>query len=458
MTDTQSLIASSACLILAAGKGTRMRSSRPKALQTLLGSPMLAYSLAAAEPLFQDRVFVVAGHGADQIRREFPDARLIIQERQLGTGHAVQCALEALSPYTHALILNADAPMAGSDWIYGFISKSLGADISFATIQLPEPGSYGRVARKDGRLAGIVEAKDFDPALHGPASGEVNTGIWLLNIDALKSLLPKLDSANKSGEYYLTDLVRLGLEAGLSVMGVQCGEDADLMGVNTPLELAAMEERVRVKTAAALLAAGVVIHAPQLARVSPFARVEPGAEITGPCEIYGKSVIHSGAVAESNCVIENSELMPGARVRSFSHISHAKIGEGASAGPFARLRPGAFLAKDSRAGNFVELKNAELGEGAKAGHLTYLGDARVGAGANIGAGTITCNYDGQSKHHTEIGENAFIGSNASLVAPVSIGDGALIGAGSVITHGVPAGELGIARARQKNLRRRGKKG
>lgn len=445
---------SSAALILAAGKGTRMRSQRPKALQTILGSPMLAYSAAAARALFKDRVFVVAGHGAEEIRKEFPDLPLIIQEPQLGTGHAVQCALETLSPFSQVLVLNADAPLISPAWLSDFISRAGGADIAFASIQLPEPGSYGRVVRKEGELLGIVEAKDYNPAQHGQVTGEVNAGVWLFKTEALKSLLPMLTSQNRSGEYYLTDLARLGLEKGLVVKGVQCGEDPDLMGINTPLELAAMEERLRVKIAANLLAAGVIIHAPQLLRASPFSRVEPGAEISGPCEIYGDCRIHSGARIDSNCVLENAEVMPGARIRSFSHISSAKIGEGAVVGPYTRLRPGAVLRRNSHAGNFVELKNAELGEGAKANHLSYLGDARVGEGANIGAGTITCNYDGKNKSHTDIGAGAFIGSNTALVAPVSIGGGAVVGAGSVITKDVPDGELGIARARQRNLRRR----
>lgn len=453
MSDMPNL-SNAAALILAGGKGTRMHSPRPKALQSLLGSPMLAYVLAALQPLFANRVFTVAGYHAEEIQEAFPDIPLVFQASQLGTGHAVQCALEALSPFTQVLVLNADAPLISTAWIMDFIMRAGDADIAFASIQLPEPGSYGRVVREGPQLKGIVEAKDFDPSIHGESNGEVNTGIWLLKLTALKNLLPLLDNGNKSGEYYLTDLVKLGLERGLDVKGIQCGEDADLLGINTPLELAAMEERLRVKIAADLLAKGVIIHAPQLVRVSPFSNVEPGAEIGGPCEIYGHCLIHSGARIESNCVLENAEVMPGALIRSFSHIAQAKVGENAIVGPYTRLRPGAILEKDAHAGNFVELKNACLGEGAKANHLSYLGDASIGKGANIGAGTITCNYDGRHKHHTNIGDHAFIGSNTALVAPVSVGDDSLVGAGSVITRDVPNAEMGIARARQKNLRRR----
>lgn len=447
-------LTSAAALILAAGKGVRMHSPHPKALQTILGSPMLTYELYAATPLFGGRIFIVAGYQAEEIHKNFPELPLILQPQQLGTGHAVQCAMEALEPYSHVLILNADTPLINSAWIVDFISRAGEADIAFASIELPDPGSYGRIVRENGQLRGIVEAKDFNPAIHGQENGEVNTGIWWLKMETLKSLLPLLDNSNKSHEYYITDLVKLGLKRGLDVRGIQCGENPDLLGINTPLELAAMEERLRVKIAAELLATGVIIHAPQLLRASPFARIEAGAEISGPCEIYGSCLIHSGAKIDSNCLIENSEIMPGAQIRSFSHISEARVGKNALVGPYARLRPGAVLEANAHVGNFVELKNAVLGEGAKANHLSYLGDARIGEGSNIGAGTITCNYDGQHKHHTEIGSRAFIGSNTALVAPVSIGADTVIGAGSVITHNVPDGEMGIARARQKNLRRR----
>lgn len=447
-------LSTSAALILAGGKGTRMRSSRPKALQRLLGSPMLAYVQHAVKPLFQDRIFAVAGHGAEELRRAFPDLPFIIQTPQLGTGHAVQCALKTLEPFDHALVLNVDTPLVRTDWLVNFISRSSGADVAFATVMLPDPASYGRVVRADGQLRGIVEAKDFNPEIHGAPTGEINTGIWWLNMAALNRLLPLLTNSNRSGEYYLTDLVELALERGLDARGVQCGEDAELLGINTPPELVAMEEGLRAGIVENLLAAGVIIHAPNLVRASPFAKIEAGVEICGPCEIYGHTIIHAGAVIESHCVLENCEIKSGAVIHSFSHISNARIGENTLVGPYSRLRPGAVLEQDAHVGNFVEIKNASLGAGAKANHLSYLGDAEIGAGTNIGAGTITCNYDGKNKHRTTIGEKTFIGSNTALVAPVSVGDEALVGAGSVITHDIPAGEMGIARARQKNLRRR----
>ena len=237
-------------------------------------------------------------------------------------------------------------------------------------------------------------------------------------------------------------------------MGVQCGNDTSLLGINSPLELSRCEEILRQRVNTALLTAGVMLHAPESVRISPLASVEPGVEITGPCEIYGKSVIHSGASIASHCVIRESVVAAGAEIRSFCHLERADVGPDTQVGPYARLRPGAVLEADSHVGNFVELKKARLGRGAKANHLTYLGDADIGAGSNIGAGTFTCNYDGKNKFQTRIGERAFIGSNTALVAPVRVGADTLIGAGSVITKDVPDGEMGIARGRQKNLPRR----
>lgn len=442
-------------LVLAAGKGTRMHSDKPKVLQTLLGEPMLAYVLAALRPAFGEKILLVTGHASNMVAQAFPEASFVRQEQQLGTAHAVMCAMERLeqSGAHDILVVNGDTPLLDSGTINSFIEKSSGADIAFATITLPDAGPYGRVLRENGQVKGIVEAKDFDCDKHGEPTGEVNAGIYLFSMKALKNLLPLVGRANKSGEYYLTDLIALGLEKGFETRGIECGNNADLMGVNSPLELATMEERLREREAMRLLQSGVIIHAPNLLRASPFARIDPGTEITGPCEITGNTVIRRGAVIGSHCIIHESEIMENAEIRPFSHLEHARVGENAQVGPYTRLRPGAILEKDSHAGNFVELKKATLGAGSKANHLSYLGDAQVGSNVNIGAGTITCNYDGKNKHTTVIGEGAFIGSNTALVAPVTVGAEALIGAGSVITKNVAPGELGISRSRQKNLNR-----
>lgn len=440
-------------LVLAAGKGTRMHSEKPKVLQTLLGSPMLAYVLAAARPIFDDSILIVTGHAADQVEKAFPDCRFTRQTGQLGTGHAVLTALPELEKTgrSHVFVINGDVPLVTPAIIKGFLERAEKYDIAFATIHLPDPGPYGRVVRSQGVVNGIVEARDFDPQLHGEPTGEVNAGLYLLSLAAARKLLPKLRNSNKSGEYYLTDLVSLAFEAGHDVAGIACGEDEALLGVNSPLELAEAENTLAERTAAQLLQEGVIVHGPQFLRASPFARIEPGAELFAPLEIRGRTSIAAGAKVGPYCQIVDSEIAASAEVRPFCHLENAVVGKSAIVGPYTRLRPGAKLEQEAHAGNFVELKKATLGRGAKANHLTYLGDAEIGAGTNIGAGTITCNYDGKNKFRTSIGENAFIGSNTALVAPVEVGEGALVGAGSVITRDVPAHDLAIARARQTNL-------
>ena len=445
-----------AALVLAAGKGTRMHSDKPKVLQTVLGSPMIACVLDALRPIFEGDIWIVVGHGAERVRAAFPEMPCVLQEQQLGTGHALQCALPALkrAGYTHLLVVNGDTPLLSESVVRDFMAQADGADIAFASIELDCPGSYGRVVREQGQVRAIVEAKDYDPARHGSVSGEVNAGIYYCSLCAVEGLLPRLRNTNNSGEYYITDLIALALEENSTVRGVCCGRDANLMGVNTSAELAHMEELLRTRIVDELLASGVIIHAAQSVRVGPLARVEPGAELSGPCEIYGRSLIRRGASVASHCVVNNSPVESGAEIRSFSYLDEALVGAGALVGPYARLRPGAILEEEAHVGNFVELKKAHLGKGAKANHLTYLGDADIGEGTNIGAGTITCNYDGRHKYKTSIGKHAFIGSNTALVAPVSVGDGAFVGAGSVITKDVPDGSLGISRSRQKNLPRK----
>lgn len=449
--------ASCFALILAAGKGTRMRSDKPKVLHTLLGEPMLALVLAAVRPLFGDNVLIVAGHGSNLLHKAFAHENFVEQAEQLGTGHALKTALPVLKRMgaKRVAVINGDVPLVTIADVQAFAEAAVNADIAFATINLPDPGVYGRVVRSSGgEILAIVEAKDYDIQKLGSPSGEVNAGMYSLDIARIEPLLSGLSNDNKSGEYYLTDIAALGIKHGLSVKGIPCGKNANLLGVNSPVELAAAEDMLAARVARNLLENGVTVHAPELLRASPLAVIEPGAEISGPAEIFGSSHIHSGAVVDSFCVIKNSVVHKGAHVRHFSHLENAEVGERALVGPYTRLRPGAMLCADAHAGNFVELKQACLGEGAKANHLSYLGDADIGPGANIGAGTITCNYDGVCKHHTSIGAHAFIGSNTALVAPVSVGSNVLVGAGSVITKNVSDGELAIARGKQKNMPKR----
>lgn len=437
-----------------------MHSRKPKVLQSLLGEPMLRYVVNSLRPLFGEHIWTVIGHQADMVRAAFADEpmRFVLQEEQLGTGHALMQALPALEATgcSHVLVINGDTPLITTALLEGFLAEAQDADVAFATIVLPNPGGYGRVVRHNGRVAAIVEAKDYDETLYGPEPREVNAGLYYLRISTARELLPRLNCANKSGEYYITDLVGLAVAERCAVRGVECGDDPNLFGVNSPLELSRSEALLRMLLVQQKLESGVMIHAPELVRVSPLAEVAPGAELFGPCEIYGRSRIAKGAVVQSHCVLRDAVVAEGAVIRNFSHLEQAVVGPDATVGPYGRLRPGAVLEESAHVGNFVEMKKATLGKGAKANHLTYLGDADVGAGANIGAGTITCNYDGKNKFRTHIGAGAFIGSNTALVAPVSVGDCALVGAGSVITKDVPAEQMGIARAKQSNLPKRNK--
>jgi bifunctional UDP-N-acetylglucosamine pyrophosphorylase/glucosamine-1-phosphate N-acetyltransferase len=326
------------------------------------------------------------------------------------------------------------------------------------TITPRDPAGFGRVVRdKERRIAAIVEAKDYDMAVHGAQTGEVNAGIYLLRLSSMESLLGELRNENKSGEYYITDLVGLAVARGMSVQSVQCGDDVSLMGINSPRELVRAENTLRRRIVEEHLDRGVLIHNPDTVIVGPCVRLEPGAELFGHCEIYGESFVAAGARLGSYTHITDSSFASGCVVREFCHIEGAEVGPEAVVGPYARLRPRAVLKAGAKVGNFVEVKKAVLGEGAKASHLTYIGDAQVGAGANIGAGTITCNYDGKNKFVTTIGEGAFIGSNTALVAPVTVGRDALVGAGSTITKDVPEGGAAIARGKQVNITRRLKK-
>ena len=444
-------------VILAAGKGTRMYSDIPKVLQRILEEPMLRYVYDAVTPICGHRIWTVVGHRAEMVRAAFPDREggFILQEQQLGTGHALQQAWPAVlaAGLERVLVINGDTPLVPEEVLRGFLAASLAeeADIAFITLTLPDPGAFGRVVRKGGRIAAIVEAKDYDPARHGPEPREINAGIYCLKTEVVTRLLPLLSNSNKSGELYITDLIGLGVERELKVYGHMRDDDPDLLGINNPEELVRSEERIRARLVREHMRGGVIIRAPQSVRIGPDARIERGAEITGPCELYGKCSIGRGARIASHCRLAGVTLEADAVMHSFCHAQDAHVGPRCIVGPYARLRPGAVMEDEAHVGNFVEMKKARLGKGAKANHLSYIGDAEVGAGSNIGAGTITCNYDGKNKHVTRIGEKAFIGSNTALVAPVTVGAGALVGAGSVITKDVPDNHLGVARAQQKIL-------
>jgi bifunctional UDP-N-acetylglucosamine pyrophosphorylase / glucosamine-1-phosphate N-acetyltransferase len=445
-----------AAVVLAAGKGTRMHSSRPKVLQQLLGEPLLWYVHEAVSRVC-GQVFVVTGHCAEEVERTElrPMPQFVRQSEQLGTGHALQTAWPSIGGYEWCLVVNGDTPLITPEDLRTLIDKGLSADLAFLTMRLPEPGGYGRIVRnRKGDIERIVESKDFDPANHGAPTGEVNAGHYLLNVNKVGGLLSLLDNCNRQKELYITQLVDLAIARGLIVEGIE-GKGPNLLGVNSPNELVQAEETLRQNIVSAWSAKGALIRNPGAVRIGPRAVLEPGSEVTGPCEIYGHSRVESGARIESHTWVMATILQGGTQVRSFSHLDGAHVGPNCVVGPYARLRPGTILKEDARIGNFVEVKKCVIGQGSKANHLTYLGDSEIGENVNIGAGTVTCNYDGKLKHKTVIGDEAFIGSNTALVAPVSIGGRSIIGAGSTITKDVGEDILAVARSKQKQYPRRG---
>ncbi|THB62711.1 MAG: bifunctional UDP-N-acetylglucosamine diphosphorylase/glucosamine-1-phosphate N-acetyltransferase GlmU [Desulfovibrio sp.] len=446
-------------LILAAGKGTRMFSPRPKVLMELLGKPMLGYLFQVLDPLFPGKVWSVIGHQADMVRSMFCERSKgwIEQTEQLGTGHALQVAWQDLADadLDYVIVANGDTPLLPAEDIIALMRAGQDSDIAFLTLTLDDPGAFGRVVRTGGEVAAIIEAKDYDPAEHGIPTGEINAGIYCIKLKSTQAFLAELGNDNKNGEYYITDLVGMAVEAGLTVKGVNCGDKPQLLGINSPAELVAMEETLRESKVLDLLSSGVLIRSKDQVRIGPDVTIEPGAEIEGPCELLGSTTIARGVLVHSHCLILDSTIGAGSRIRHFSHVENAEVGQECIVGPYARLRPGAKLLREARVGNFVEVKKATLGRGSKANHLTYLGDAEVGEGVNIGAGTITCNYDGKNKFITTIEDNAFIGSNTALVAPVTVGKNALVGAGSTVTKDVGENEMAIGRGRQQNLPKKG---
>ncbi len=424
-----------ALIILAAGQGTRMNSDLPKVLHPLGGAPLLAHALRSGAATEPERLIVVTGHGGDAVaeaaRALNPGIEIVHQQEQLGTGHAVAAAAPLLEGFAgDVLVLYGDTPFIRPETIRRMQgARRSGHDIVVLGFNAREPGRYGRLVLAGDQLERIVEAKDA--TAEERAISLCNSGVLIADAAILMPLLEQLRPYNASGEYYLTDVVALAREAGHRTGVVIC-EEAETLGINTRAELARAEGLFQREKRRAATEGGVTLIAPETVFFAIDTVIGRDALIE-PHVVFGP-----GVTVES-----------GAHVRAFSHLEGCHVSRGAVVGPYARLRPGAELAEDVRVGNFVEIKNAVLEEGAKANHLSYIGDARVGAAANIGAGTITCNYDGVMKHRTEIGARAFIGSDTMLVAPVKVGEGAMTASGSVITRDVPAEALAIARARQE---------
>lgn len=437
-------------VILAAGKGKRMRSRRPKVLQPLAGRPLLAHVLDTARRLAPDAIHVVVGHGAEMVLGECAadDIQWVMQHEQLGTGHAVLQALPAIPDGHTVLILYGDVPLVSQDSLHALISAARTVP-ALLTVQLPDPKGYGRVLRgAGGQVLGIIEEKDASPAQR--AITEINTGMLAAPAELLRRYLPQVGNANAQGEYYLPDVISLAAAEGLTVQGLP-GRLEEALGVNDRGQLAELERLLQRRQAQALLDQGVTLLDP--ARIDIRGQVSCGCDVIIDVNVVfeGRVSLGDGVHIGAHCHLRDCELASEVIVLPFSHLEGAKVGAGARIGPYARLRPGAVLATDVHIGNFVEIKQAQVGQGSKINHLSYIGDAMVGRGVNIGAGTITCNYDGANKHRTQIEDGAFIGSGTMLVAPITVGENATIGAGSAIRQDAPAGKLTLTGERQKTI-------
>lgn len=436
-------------VILAAGKGTRMRSALPKVMQPLAGKPLLAHVLEASRTLGAERPIVVYGHGGDVVQNAFANDAIdwVLQAEQKGTGHAVLVALPVLAQEGSTLILYGDVPLLSVSTLQRLLAVCDGKnDLGLLTVTLDNPTGYGRIVREAGKVSRIVEQKDA--SAEELLIKEVNTGILCVPNALLHKWLPELRNANSQGEYYLTDLIGMATADGVTVTAVHPNTPWEVEGVNDKLQLAVLERVWQRAQADALLRAGVTIIDP--ARVDIRGELVHGQDvlIEPNVQINGRVVLGDGVQVGIGSVLSNCEIAAETIIKPYSIIDSASIGERAQIGPFARIRPGSDLGADVHIGNFVETKATRMGAGSKANHLTYLGDAVIGSGSNIGAGTITCNYDGANKHLTTIGDNVFIGSNNSLVAPVEISSNATTGAGSTITKSVAEATLAVSRAKQ----------
>ena len=437
-------------VIMAAGKGTRMRSARPKVLHTLGGTPLLGHVLAAAGALSPERCVVITGHGAEAVEAAFagPQRAFVRQEPQLGTGHAVQQAVPALPDEGTVLVLNGDVPLVRPETLRALVEASAGERLALLTVTLDQPFGYGRIVRSlDGRsVLAIVEEKDASPEQRRIT--EVYTGLLAAPARALKRWLAGLRNENAQGEYYLTDIVAAAVAEGLPVHTAAARDETEVLGVNSPAQLADLERRLQRRQADALMEAGVRLADPSRFDQRGTLACGRDVEIDVGCVFEGRVELGDDVRIGAHCVLKDAVIGAGAVLHPFTHVEGATVGAGALVGPYARLRPGAVLGEEVHIGNFVEVKNSTLGPGAKANHLAYLGDATVGPRVNFGAGSITANYDGANKHRTTIGADVHVGSNCVLVAPVTLGDGATIGGGSTITREAPAGQLTVARAKQ----------
>lgn len=440
-------------VILAAGKGTRMRSRRPKVMHTLAGRTLLAHVLEAAVKLGPRAIHVVVGHQAQQIINSFPSAEVnwIVQDEQLGTGHAVLQALPSVADDSCVLVLYGDCPLIRPETLLQMVSLAQ-TKAALLTADILDPSGLGRVLRNEhGHIKGVVEDKDAN--VDQKLITEINTGVLAAPAAKLKAWLPRVEADNNQKEYYLLDIIPFELANGEEVVSAKPDFLWEIEGINDKKQLSQVERAYQLRLANALMELGVTLADPFRLDIRGNLNCGNNVFIDINVVIEGEVTLGDDVNIGPNCVIQDSYIGSGTEIKSHSVLERVTVDGDSDIGPFARLRPGTHLSKGAQIGNFVETKKASIGEGSKVNHLAYIGDSKVGSGANIGAGTITCNYDGANKHTTKIGDGAFVGSNSTLVAPVDIEAGAFIGAGSTITKTVPAGQLAIARNRQRHITR-----
>lgn len=439
-------------VILAAGKGTRMHSDTPKVLHEIGGKPILAHVIACAKALKPKSIIVVYGFGGEQVREAFKaeDIIWVNQAEQKGTGHAVQQAVPHLENNTNTLILLGDVPLVDTKACNNLIANA-DKTLSLLTFNKPDPTGYGRIVRDEtGNVIAIVEHKDATEKQR--TIKEVNTGIMAMPTQHLKTWLSKLSNENAQGEYYLTDIVEFAVQDRVEVITEITGDEWSVTGINSKTDLVQIERIFQKRIAEQLLQHGVTLKDDQRIDVRGTLHCGRDVEIDVNCVFEGKVIIGDRVSVGANCVIKNAEIKDGTKIAAFTHIDDTIIGENSRIGPFARLRPGTILATETHIGNFVELKNAQIDVGSKVNHLSYIGDTSIGKNVNIGAGTITCNYDGANKFRTVIEDDVFVGSDTQLIAPLTVGKGATIGAGSTITKDVPADTLTLCRSQgQKSI-------
>lgn len=435
-------------IILAAGKGTRMKSALPKVLQPLANRSLLSHVIETAKKLKSEGIITIYGHGGDAVKQRFASEQIewVEQAEQLGTGHAVQMTLPVLGTSGFALILYGDVPLVSKATLQRLLDASKASGIGMITLEVADPTGYGRIVRENGLIQAIVEHKDASDAQKQIT--EINTGIYCVSNEKLHQWLPKLSNANAQGEYYLTDIVAMAVQDDLEIASIVPEYAFEVEGVNDRVQLANLEREWQRYQAEQLMRQGVHLVDPSRFDLRGTLSVGQDVEIDINVIIEGNCEIGDNVKIGAGCVIKDSTIASGTVIQPYSVFDQAIVGHNNLIGPFARLRPNAMLADEVHIGNFVEVKNTTVGLRSKANHFTYLGDAIIGEESNIGAGTITCNYDGANKFKTTIGDRAFIGSNSSLVAPVSIGNGATVGAGSVITHNVEENALAVERGKQ----------